>query len=170
MFFLNFFNQDEKWGNSIGLPGTKNIIQKWSVKHLNGIDLTSLGPPVKKDLSTSNISPPFHLPFKLPFSHQIDTDIIPPPLDENETSLKITDSDHKSDLIPDLAEKFEKLLQESSNSNEEIVEQLADNFKKMVEESIIEDPETETDPSDIDADIDMNSNLDRDIERNSLIR
>ena len=40
--------KDEKWGNSIGLPGTRNVIQKWSLTHLGGIDLTSLGPPAKR--------------------------------------------------------------------------------------------------------------------------
>ncbi len=29
----------------IGLPNTKNDIKKWSMNHLYGIDLTSLGPP-----------------------------------------------------------------------------------------------------------------------------
>lgn len=27
------------------LPNTRNIIQKWSISHLHGVDLTSLGPP-----------------------------------------------------------------------------------------------------------------------------
>ncbi len=29
----------------IGLPNTRNDIKKWSMYHLNGIDLTNLGPP-----------------------------------------------------------------------------------------------------------------------------
>ena len=31
---------------SVGLPNTRNKIRKWSVDHLHGIDITSLGPPV----------------------------------------------------------------------------------------------------------------------------
>ena len=30
----------------MGLPNTRNVIQKWSVDHLRGLDITSLGPPV----------------------------------------------------------------------------------------------------------------------------
>eukprot|EP00596_Hydrurales_sp_CCMP1899_P010855 CAMPEP_0119052942 /NCGR_PEP_ID=MMETSP1177-20130426/74079_1 /TAXON_ID=2985 /ORGANISM="Ochromonas sp, Strain CCMP1899" /LENGTH=149 /DNA_ID=CAMNT_0007032691 /DNA_START=227 /DNA_END=676 /DNA_ORIENTATION=+ len=52
--YLHEHLQDEKWGNKIGLPGTRNVIQKWSVAYLGGIDLTSLGPPAKrKGLETS---------------------------------------------------------------------------------------------------------------------
>eukprot|EP00598_Pedospumella_elongata_P000633 CAMPEP_0184981354 /NCGR_PEP_ID=MMETSP1098-20130426/11114_1 /TAXON_ID=89044 /ORGANISM="Spumella elongata, Strain CCAP 955/1" /LENGTH=227 /DNA_ID=CAMNT_0027504911 /DNA_START=84 /DNA_END=767 /DNA_ORIENTATION=- len=33
--------------NSIGLPNTRNVIQKWSITNLHGVDLTKLGPPPK---------------------------------------------------------------------------------------------------------------------------
>lgn len=31
--------------NDLSIPNTRNIIQKWSVSHLHGVDLTALGPP-----------------------------------------------------------------------------------------------------------------------------
>jgi hypothetical protein len=31
--------------NKIGLPNTHNMIQKWSITNLHGVDLTKLGPP-----------------------------------------------------------------------------------------------------------------------------
>ena len=33
--------------NRIGLPNTRNVIQKWSLEHLRGVDITRLGPPPK---------------------------------------------------------------------------------------------------------------------------
>lgn len=29
----------------MGLPNTRNILKSWSISHLNGIDITELGPP-----------------------------------------------------------------------------------------------------------------------------
>ena len=68
-FFLILVEQDEKWGNTIGLPGTRNVIQKWSLSHLGGIDLTTLGPPanraqLKTDAKHENS---FHFNFHNPF-------------------------------------------------------------------------------------------------------
>lgn len=47
-FLQEHINAEEE-GSSflvVGLPNTRNKIRKWSVDHLHGIDITSLGPPV----------------------------------------------------------------------------------------------------------------------------
>lgn len=41
----DYIDQDQNWASRLGVPNTKSIIKKWSVKHLGGIDLTELGPP-----------------------------------------------------------------------------------------------------------------------------
>ena len=44
-----FFPQEEGTNSSgvldIGLPNTRNIIKKWSIANLHGVDITALGPP-----------------------------------------------------------------------------------------------------------------------------
>ena len=61
--------QDEKWGSTIGLPGTRNVIKKWSLAHLGGIDLTALGPPGGREASklSGNVTSKFQVMFKKAF-------------------------------------------------------------------------------------------------------
>jgi len=40
----------------IGLPNTRNIIKKWSINYLNGIDITALGPPPQGVQALSTIA------------------------------------------------------------------------------------------------------------------
>ena len=62
---------------SVGLPNTRNRIRKWSVDHLGGLDITSLGDPVRvhntemnstlgyfpaHDKNSSHFGFPFHMP------------------------------------------------------------------------------------------------------------
>ena len=84
--------QDEKWGNTIGLPGTRNVIQKWSLSHLGGIDLTTLGPPVKRAEAKADakFENPFHFKFQFPFGKH-----------------DLTKSEEEGEITPDQVENLE---------------------------------------------------------------
>ena len=106
--------QDEKWGNTIGLPGTRNVIQKWSLSHLGGIDLTTLGPPVKraKAKTDAKFENPFQ--FKFPFGkHDLtkseeEGEITPAQVENLETAELVPQPGHQS---IDKSEKAEVELQ-----------------------------------------------------------
>ena len=90
--------QDEKWGNTIGLPGTRNVIQKWSLSHLGGIDLTTLGPPVKRaePKADAKFDNSFHFKFQFPFGkHDLTKSV-----EEGETTPDQVENLETAELVP----------------------------------------------------------------------
>lgn len=42
---IHIENEETSFISKIGLPNTKNIIRKWSMEHLNGLDLSNFALP-----------------------------------------------------------------------------------------------------------------------------
>lgn len=107
------------------------MIQKWSLKHLGGIDLTALGPPAKRNTSTTHHTPPFKFMFKSPFAKNV-------PL----ATVLISDT---SNLASGLAVKLEKMIAESASSDKKKVDELAESFQRMIHDSTLVTDENKID-------------------------
>ena len=101
------------------------MIQKWSLKHLGGIDLTALGPPAKRNATVTHHFPPFKFMFKSPFAKQ--------------TSLTTEIASDANIPASDLTNKLEKMISDAvpSNEHEDKVDQLVESFKRMMNKNEI---------------------------------
>ena len=101
------------------------MIQKWSLKHLGGIDLTALGPPAKKNATVTHHFRPFKFMFESPFAKQ--------------TSITTEIASDANIPASGLVNKLEKMISDAvpSLGHEDKVDQLVESFKRMMHKNEI---------------------------------